>query len=635
MSIKSNIIITSLIIVMYSYSQYTSKIIEIEIPTYQAVNQMSSLSIDSTIFTTTAKLNSKIKEIETTYPSFMEQNKFSINSTIPQIPVRSYSNRGIIGRGNIPHSKTTISYSRNNSQSFEGSRKCTEINTGFTVLDKPEVMQDDQEYVMGGGHLERSKTTISYFSDNSRIPYKSSRSFDQSAVVLNKHDALITPESIKAHKKTIATQIIENRDIDQGEQLAKILTPALNLNFSKKIKKHKDPKKQFKECVQVIDQTCDKRESHIILSIDGGGIKGKVPCRILDELSNKGIDLRAKCDIITGTSIGGILAVLLLIQDKNGTYLYTPKLLNGLIKDNRKKIFNKRYYYCTGLGLFGSKYKNNNLKTFLEDLIENKEGNVIKKLSDIRQKTTKRLIIPAYDMLSQTTYLFDSNETDINFRLVDICMATSAAPIYFPTYAFQSLAIGTNRNKTHFNCIDGGIFLNFPASASIIKSIFNETSLTPDIFLISISTGYTKKTTINNQSKSWGIFGWLKHKILNLILNTATSFSEDILSKALGEKFIRIEVPLKEASSKMDNVSEKNLKNLDRDIEAFIKTDLFQSQIEKMAEELDIRSCTCASIDFDASLYSSSNDGYHMQYSNILNESYDTEDNNNYSLANI
>ena len=48
-------------------------------------------------------------------------------------------------------------------------------------------------------------------------------------------------------------------------------------------------------------------------------------------------------------------------------------------------------------------------------------------------------------------------DPDIDALLSDICIATSAAPTYFPSYYFKN-------NKEEFNLIDGGIAANNPVS---------------------------------------------------------------------------------------------------------------------------------------------------------------------------
>ena len=87
-----------------------------------------------------------------------------------------------------------------------------------------------------------------------------------------------------------------------------------------------------------------------ILSIDGGGMKGYVPCSVLVELEKRmGKPCYEVFDMVSGTSIGGILACLIssgksasealeffttdgpAIEYPKGTHIKTPtELLSGL-----------------------------------------------------------------------------------------------------------------------------------------------------------------------------------------------------------------------------------------------------------------------------------------------------------------
>jgi uncharacterized protein len=52
-----------------------------------------------------------------------------------------------------------------------------------------------------------------------------------------------------------------------------------------------------------------KKHAFKILSIDGGGIRGILPCTILTFIEQQIGNLSDKCDLIAGTSTGGIIAL--------------------------------------------------------------------------------------------------------------------------------------------------------------------------------------------------------------------------------------------------------------------------------------------------------------------------------------
>lgn len=63
-------------------------------------------------------------------------------------------------------------------------------------------------------------------------------------------------------------------------------------------------------------------------------------------------------------------------------------------------------------------------------------------------------------MLIQAT-----NTPSKNARLADVCIATSAAPIYFPAHHFEIEDSENSEGKPRcFNLIDGGVAANNPVS---------------------------------------------------------------------------------------------------------------------------------------------------------------------------
>lgn len=55
----------------------------------------------------------------------------------------------------------------------------------------------------------------------------------------------------------------------------------------------------------------------------------------------------------------------------------------------------------------------------------------------------------------------------LDAKLADICIATSAAPTYFPAYYFQN---ADEHGKMHdFNLIDGGVAANNPVTIILLQ----------------------------------------------------------------------------------------------------------------------------------------------------------------------
>src|SRR5450432_4171345 len=79
-----------------------------------------------------------------------------------------------------------------------------------------------------------------------------------------------------------------------------------------------------------------------ILSIDGGGIRGIIPARILahiEELTNRPI--ASLFDLVAGTSTGGILALGLTIPKFPGRPLYAAQEFVAMFEREGPRIFSR------------------------------------------------------------------------------------------------------------------------------------------------------------------------------------------------------------------------------------------------------------------------------------------------------
>lgn len=198
-----------------------------------------------------------------------------------------------------------------------------------------------------------------------------------------------------------------------------------------------------------------------ILSIDGGGIKGLYSATILKEFEEK-----FKCqisdyfDMICGTSTGGLiaLALALKIPAKEICDFYEfegPKIFPqsksvpffGLIISRR---FMKQI-------VSGGKYSDKPLRTALGKIF--KES----KIGD----SNNLLCIPSYTITEARPFIFKYDHTildrDNGALMVDVALATSAAPTYFP------MAEIPYYNNKQF--IDGGVWANNPTLVGLLEAL--------------------------------------------------------------------------------------------------------------------------------------------------------------------
>lgn len=200
-----------------------------------------------------------------------------------------------------------------------------------------------------------------------------------------------------------------------------------------------------------------------ILSIDGGGIKGLYSAQILKHFEEKfDCHLSDYFDMICGTSTGGLIALALSLKipaseicdfyDNEGPKIF-PKF-------KKVKFMGASYSNGTRKQLVaGGKFTDVNLKAALIKIFGDK------KIAE----SNNLLCIPSYNITEARPFVFkfDHIEGDLNrdnkAYYVDVALATSAAPTYFPM-----AQIPYYDNKQF---IDGGVWGNNPTLVGYLEAL--------------------------------------------------------------------------------------------------------------------------------------------------------------------
>ena len=177
-----------------------------------------------------------------------------------------------------------------------------------------------------------------------------------------------------------------------------------------------------------------------ILSIDGGGIRGIIPAKILalaeEELkrNNHACRICDYFDLICGTSTGGIIAIGLAL----GMPAYE---ILSLYRDIAKIIFLHQGNLQKVLKILFKEelYKRETLKHFLSDSYNRYAGESPARLGHCQT----RVCIPAYDADRGMMHVFKTSHhpqltRDYQIPACDIALSTAAAPVYFDSYDLSS-----------------------------------------------------------------------------------------------------------------------------------------------------------------------------------------------------
>lgn len=232
-----------------------------------------------------------------------------------------------------------------------------------------------------------------------------------------------------------------------------------------------------------------------ILSIDGGGIKGLYSAQVLakfEEVFNT--NLSNHFDLICGTSTGGIIAL--------GASLKIP--MSEVVK----------FYEQKGPGIFTQWIKwggmgGKHLLSLRQALILNKYGSrpLRKALEEVFGTKTlseshNLLCIPAYNITNGCPRIFKKDYgtlcEDGDKSYVDVALATSAAPTYFPV-----------KEINHVHYVDGGLFANNPVLVGLTEYLFKwaHTGMFDGVEILSISS-CDKSCGESPKFKKRSFLGW-------------------------------------------------------------------------------------------------------------------------------
>lgn len=193
-----------------------------------------------------------------------------------------------------------------------------------------------------------------------------------------------------------------------------------------------------------------------ILSIDGGGIRGVLPAKVLADLEERylgGESIGAYFDLIAGTSTGGIIALGLSIGKRAHDIL-------KLYETNASSIFPENWWqralrsnsYLDAITRVARyRYDRNALSSALLQEFQDKT------IGD----TTTRLCIPTFDENSEVNIIKTPHHPDYKIdwkdALVDVALKTSAAPTYFGAHATKGRRY-----------LDGGVWANNPVMVGLV-----------------------------------------------------------------------------------------------------------------------------------------------------------------------
>ncbi len=325
-----------------------------------------------------------------------------------------------------------------------------------------------------------------------------------------------------------------------------------------------------------------------ILSLDGGGMRGLYSALVLHQMSEQfrkqrkdapsqeaKLDIGKAFDIIVGTSTGGILACAIAFG------IETERIIQ-FYREDGPKIFTdpmpeaklKNLKFLSWLWRNKTKPSNDNshlrsvlIKLFSDDTLES-----------LYKKRKIALSIPAVNMNNETARVFKTPHDpewplDCNQTIVNVCLATSAAPIYLPSVELPA----PHDPSTKEVYLDGGLWANNPILVGLIEGLYMSKEM-QDIEIVSIGTcSEPSGLVLDAQDLSRGLVDWrVGTEILRLAMSAQT-YGASCMADHLVEIFNRHNRRIKIFRVQESRVSKAQIELLKLDSASPKALDLFST----------------------------------------------------------
>lgn len=258
------------------------------------------------------------------------------------------------------------------------------------------------------------------------------------------------------------------------------------------------------------------RERFQVLALSGGGYRGLYTAKILADLEQQiGTPIGRHFDLLAGTSIGGILAMAVALE------IPTERLVT-LFEQHGEAIFRRRWSLR---GIVRAPYSQTPLAELLaqDDLFGDRR----------LEACLHPVLVPSINYSTGLPVVFKTPHhpnfsRDLRYSLIDVALATSAAPAFFPRHVFD-----------HRQYIDGGLFANAPGLLALHEAQHFLGRAREAIHLVAIGTMSSRFTVDPRRNRSGGTYdwgGWHPADTPKRLFGVAISAQESMVHHLLGHQ---------------------------------------------------------------------------------------------------
>ena len=267
-----------------------------------------------------------------------------------------------------------------------------------------------------------------------------------------------------------------------------------------------------------------------ILSLSGGGYRGLFTAEVLTRLEKQAGKPLGQCfDLIAGTSIGGIIALGL------GMGHSAEKIRDAFIAGG-PKIFPPlpppRWWLLGKLDRLrslsaGPKYSGQALRQTVASIVG---------AETLLGAARTRILVPAVNITEGRVQMFKTPHhpnlvNDQHQKVIEIAMATSAAPTYFPL-----ATVGKNLYA------DGGLVANSPVACAVHEAIHFAGQQREDVRVLSIGTTSTGFGLPRSLGADFGPAEWITNgRLVSTVFGVQQQLVDFMLKHDLKDGYHRID----------------------------------------------------------------------------------------------
>jgi patatin-like phospholipase/acyl hydrolase len=304
------------------------------------------------------------------------------------------------------------------------------------------------------------------------------------------------------------------------------------------------------------------RANYLILTCDGGGIRGVISALLIQQLDAE-LDFLKRVNLFAGTSTGGLIALGLAggvpidrivdIYMTRGAEVFKPY---ASFSPQPPPSLTKVYPQAALLpvDLLHVKYTDQGLSKIVKQTFPSD-----KMLSEL----TRKVLVTSLDLYDtqrkawqpvSLTNLAGSKTSDI--KVLDAALSTCGAPVYFPPHIFT-------HNGQKRALVDGGVYANNPsmlaAATTISSGTLKRRGLAfEDIKLLSLGTGFTldgMPPKLMLPAAWYGVLAWMspltlpptpQFPLLPLLMDSVADIDTFQCKQILGNNFRRGNVQLQQ-----------------------------------------------------------------------------------------